>query len=198
MMQTPLLQELIEALRILPGVGQKTAQRMAFHLLQNDRSEGLALAATLQRALQGIQHCRQCRNFAEEDLCPICASAKRDASQLCVVETPADVEAIERAGVYQGQYFVLMGHLSPIDGIGPEELGLDGLAHRLAEGTVSELILALNPSVEGEATAWYIQNLADAQGIKVSRLAQGVPFGAELEFLDQQTLAQAFQARQDA
>ncbi|SIN75679.1 DNA replication and repair protein RecR [Sulfurivirga caldicuralii] len=197
-MQTPLLAELIDALRVLPGVGQKTAQRMAFHLLQHDRQDGLVLAETLQRALRGIRHCTRCRNFAEETLCPICASSKRDASQICVVETPADVDAIESAGVYQGQYFVLMGHLSPIDGIGPDELGLDALAKRLAEGDVSELILALNPSVEGEATAWYIQNMAREHGVKVSRLAQGVPFGAELEYLDQQTLAQAFQARQQA
>ncbi len=197
-MQTPLLSDLIEALRILPGVGQKTAQRMAFHLLQQDRSEGLALAETLQRALQGIHHCVQCRNFAEETLCPICASGKRQTGQICVVETPADVEAIESAGVYQGQYFVLMGHLSPIDGIGPEELGLRQLGERLAQGEVEELILALNPSVEGEATAWYIQNMAAEHGVKVSRLAQGVPFGAELEYLDPHTLAQALQARQEA
>jgi recombination protein RecR len=197
-MQTPLLAELIDALRVLPGVGQKTAQRMAFHLLQHDRQDGLVLAETLQRTLRGIRHCARCRNFAEETLCPICASARRDASQICVVETPADVDAIESAGVYQGQYFVLMGHLSPIDGIGPDELGLDALAKRLAEEDVMELILALNPSVEGEATAWYIQNMAQEQGVKVSRLAQGVPFGAELEYLDQQTLAQAFQARQQA
>jgi len=194
-MQTPLLNELIEALRILPGVGQKTAQRMAFHLLLHDRSEGVALAETLQRALQGIGHCERCRNFAESSLCPICTATKRHTGQVCVVETPADVDAIESAGVYQGQYFVLMGHLSPIDGIGPEELGLDLLARRLEQGEVTELILALNPSVEGEATAWYIQNLAREHGVAVSRLAQGVPFGAELEYLDQQTLAQAFQGR---
>ncbi|HID00853.1 MAG TPA: recombination protein RecR [Piscirickettsiaceae bacterium] len=194
-MQTPALAQLIEALKILPGVGQKTAQRMAFALLERQREGGLALAEALQTAMQHIRHCEQCRNFTEAPLCPICASPRRDGSRICIVESPSDLEVIEQAGVFDGHYFVLMGHLSPIDGIGPEELGLDRLAQRLQTGTVKEVILALSATVEGEATAWYLQQLAAEQGIPLTRLAQGVPFGAELEYLDTNTLAQAFRQR---
>ncbi len=194
-MQTPALTQLIEALKVLPGVGQKTAQRMAFALLERHREGGLALAEALQQAMTRIQHCQQCRNFTEEALCPICASPKRDGSRICIVESPSDIEVIEQAGVFDGHYFVLMGHLSPIDGIGPEELGLDRLAERLRKGEVQELILALSATVEGEATGWYLQQLAAEHGVPLTRLAQGVPFGAELEYLDANTLAQAFRQR---
>lgn len=194
-MQTPALTQLIEAFKHLPGVGQKTAQRMAYYLLEHDREGGLQLAKALEHALQAIHHCKQCRNFTENALCPICANVKRDQGRICVVESPSDIEVMEQTGVFDGRYFVLMGHLSPIDGIGPEQLGLDLLAAQLQSGAVKELILALNATVEGEATAWYLQQLASDAGVEVTRLARGVPFGAELEYLDAQTLAQAFQMR---
>lgn len=194
-MQTPALAQLIEAFKLLPGVGQKTAQRMAYHLLEREREGGVALAKALEQALTHIRHCKQCRNFTEAGLCPICASPRRDGSRICVVESPSDIEVMEQTGVFDGRYFVLMGHLSPIDGIGPEQLGLDRLAVQLQSGEVKELILALNATVEGEATAWYLQQLAAEYGVEVTRLAQGVPFGAELEYLDVQTLTQAFQMR---
>jgi recombination protein RecR len=196
MSSSPLLNELIEALRCLPGVGGKSAQRMAFHLLERERERGLKLATVLQQAMQQIGHCTRCRNFSESTLCSICSSASRDRHVLCIVESPTELAAIEQATGYRGQYFVLMGRLSPLDGLGPEELGLGLLAERLAEGEVEELILATNPTVEGEATAHYLAQLARAAGIKPTRLAHGVPLGGELEYVDRGTLAHAFGSRQ--
>ncbi|HUA78791.1 MAG TPA: recombination mediator RecR [Dyella sp.] len=196
MSSSPLLNELIEALRCLPGVGGKSAQRMAFHLLERERERGLKLAAVLQQAMQSIGHCTRCRNFSETAQCAICASASRDRHVLCVVESPTDLAAIEQATGYRGQYFVLMGRLSPLDGLGPEELGFGILSERLAEGEVEELILATNPTVEGEATAHYLAQLAHAAGIRPTRLAHGVPLGGELEYVDRGTLAHAFGSRQ--
>ena len=190
-----LIQQLIDALRILPGVGPKSAQRMAYALLERQREGAQRLVRVLQQALDEVGHCAECRNFTEQPVCSICASAQRHGSQLCVVETPADVLSIEQAGIYKGKYFVLMGHLSPIDGIGPAQLGLDLLQQRLAQAEVEELILATNPTVEGEATAHYIQQLAQAAGKRVTRLAQGLPMGGELEYVDSATLSQAFSAR---
>jgi recombination protein RecR len=192
----PVLDELVSALRCLPGVGPKSAQRMAFHLLERDREGGRLLAAALQRSLEQIGHCERCRMFTEERLCRICASSQRDATLVCVVETPADVAAIEQSAGYSGTYFVLMGHLSPLDGIGPEELGLDLLEQRLDDGGVAELILATNPTVEGEATAHYLAELANRRGIPSSRIAHGVPLGGELEHIDSGTLSHALAGRQ--
>jgi recombination protein RecR len=190
-----LLTDLIEALRCLPGVGGKSAQRMAFHLLERERERGLKLADALREAMQRIGHCTRCRNFSEEPVCAICANASRDRHLLCVVESPVDLAAIEQATGYRGQYFVLMGRLSPLDGLGPQELGLDRLSERLAEGEVEEMILATNPTVEGEATAHYLAQLARAAGIRPTRLAHGVPLGGELEYVDRGTLAHAFGSR---
>ena len=192
----PLLEQLIEALRCLPGVGPKSAQRMALHLLERDREGGLQLSATLASAMERIGRCRQCRNLTEQELCRICANPQRDPSLLCVVESPSDVLAIEQATGFQGRYFVLMGRLSPLDGIGPAELGLDELAQRLEQAPPAEIIIATNPTVEGEATAFYLQRMAQKQGINVSRIAHGVPLGGELEFTDQSTIAHAFASRQ--
>ncbi len=193
---SPLLQDLIDSFRCLPGVGPKSAQRMAFHILERDREGGQRLAETLQRALTGIGHCSQCRMFSEADVCPICASSQRDAATVCVVESPADVAAVEQSAAYRGTYFVLMGHLSPLDGIGPDELGLDRLEARLDDGGVQELILATNPTVEGEATAHYLAGLAAARGVRSSRIAHGVPLGGELEHVDSGTLSHALAGRQ--
>ncbi|MCW8806516.1 MAG: recombination mediator RecR [Rhodanobacter sp.] len=193
---SPLLADLIEALRCLPGVGGKSAQRMAFHLLERDRERGLKLATALQQAMQRIGHCGQCRNFSEDPLCALCASSSRDRQVLCVVESPTDLAAIEQATGFRGQYFVLMGRLSPLDGLGPEELGLAKLTERLGEGEIEELIIATNPTVEGEATAHYLAQLARAGGVKPTRLAHGVPLGGELEYVDRSTLAHAFGSRQ--
>ncbi len=193
---SPLLANLIEALRCLPGVGGKSAQRMAFHLLERDRERGLKLADALREAMQRIGQCTRCRNFSEEPLCAICAGSSRDRHLLCVVESPVDLAAIEQATGYRGQYFVLHGRLSPLDGLGPEELGLAQLAQRLGEGEVEELIIATNPTVEGEATAHYLAQLAHAGGVKPTRLAHGVPLGGELEYVDRGTLAHAFGGRQ--
>jgi len=190
-----LLEQLIEALRVLPGVGQKTAQRMAYHVLEREREGGKRLADTLAASIERIGHCARCRDFAETEVCAICASAARDAHQLCAVETPADRLAIEQATGYRGLYFVLQGRLSPLDGIGPNELGLDKLAARLAEGEVQELIIATNPTVEGEATAHYLAQLARCHGESPSRLARGVPLGGELEYVDRGTLSHAFGSR---
>ncbi|GAB4352563.1 MAG: recombination mediator RecR [Methylohalobius sp. ZOD2] len=189
------LQRLMQALRCLPGVGPKSAQRMAFHLLQHDHEGARRLVERLDEALKKIRRCRSCRTLTELETCRICADPGRDRSQLCVVETPADVFAIDRATVYKGLYFVLHGRLSPLDGIGPEELGLDLLEKRLAEGEVKELILATNSTVEGEASAYYIADLARRFEISVSRIAYGVPVGGELEYLDANTLVHAFQGR---
>lgn len=192
---SPLLDELIEALRVLPGVGAKSAQRMAFHLIERDRNGAKRLAQQLMLAMERIGHCRQCRTFSEAELCPICASPAREASLLCVVESPTDQLAIEQATGFRGRYFVMLGRLSPLDGLGPEELGLDVLARRLAEGEVRELIVATNPTVEGEATAHYLGQIARQAGVRASRLAHGVPLGSELEFIDRGTLAHAFGGR---
>lgn len=197
MSASPLISELIEALRCLPGVGHKTAQRMAYHLLERERDGGRRLAGVLGRAMEEIGHCRDCRTFSETEQCSLCASASRERSQLCVVETPADVLALEQATDYRGLYFVLMGHLSPLDGIGPEQLGLDQLAARLAGGELAEVILATNPTLEGEATAHYISELAARQGVRTTRIAHGVPLGGELEYIDGGTLSHAFAGRRE-
>jgi len=197
MSSSPLLNELVEALRVLPGVGAKTAQRMAFHVLERDRAGARRLADKLRDAVERIGNCTRCRTFSEEPVCTICRSASRDAASLCVVETPVDQAALEHATGFRGRYFVLLGRLSPLDGLGPQELGLDLLASRLAEGEVRELIIATNPTVEGEATAQYIGQLARQAGIRATRLAHGVPLGGELEFVDRSTLAHAFGTRQD-
>lgn len=195
MSQGDLLGQLMESLRCLPGVGQKSAQRMAYHLLERNRDGGARLAAVLQEALQRIGHCALCRDFTEQPQCVICASAARDPALLCVVETPADRLVIEQATGYRGLYFILQGRLSPLDGIGPRELGLDKLAKRLAEGVVMEMIIATNPTVEGEATAHYLAQLARQFEVKPSKLAHGVPIGGELEYVDRGTLAHAFGSR---
>ena len=196
MKYSPALARLIEALRILPGVGPKTAQRMAFHLLERDRDGGREIATALTDVLARIGHCKRCRMLTEEELCATCSSAQRDPALLCVVESPADVVAIEQTGSYRGQYFVLMGHLSPLDGIGPEQLGLAHLEARLAHGEVTEVILATNPTVEGDATAHVISEIAARRGVRASRIAHGVPVGGELEYVDGGTLAHALAGRQ--
>ncbi|MHA7001671.1 recombination mediator RecR [Aeromonas schubertii] len=194
---SPLLDEMIKALQVLPGVGPKSAQRMAFQLLERERSRGLRLAQTLTRALTEIGHCSHCRTFTENEQCDLCASPKRaENGLLCVVESPADVAAIEQTGHYCGRYFVLMGHLSPLDGIGPEELGLEILERRLQNEAIEELILATNPTIEGDATAWYIAEMARSAGVKVSRIAHGVPVGGELELVDGTTLSHSLMGRQ--
>ncbi len=192
---SPLLAELIDALRCLPGVGAKSAQRMAFHLLERERERGLKLAGALEQAMQRIGNCSRCRNFSEDAVCPLCASASRDRHVLCVVESPTDLAAVEQATGYRGQYFVLLGRLSPLDGLGPRELGLHLLTERLAEGEVEELIIATSPTVEGEATSHYLAQLARAGGVRATRLAHGVPLGGELEYVDRGTLAHAFGSR---
>ena len=195
MSYSPLLVQLIESLRCMPGVGQKSAQRIAFHLLERDRDGAQALAKALAEAAEGIGHCSRCRMFTEHEICSICAAAGRDESQLCVVESPADVMAVEDATGFRGLYFVLMGHLSPLDGIGPEELGLRVLEQRLSDGTITELIIATNPTVEGDATAHYLADLAARSSVPASRIAHGVPLGGELEYVDGGTLSHAFYGR---
>ncbi len=191
-----MLEQLMEALRCLPGVGPKSAQRMAFHLLQRNRKGGLQLAEALSQAMTEIGHCDQCRTFTEQDTCHICTNPKRQANgQMCVVETPADIAAIEATGQYSGRYFVLMGHLSPLDGIGPSDIGLDLLDYRLAQGDIEEVILATNPTVEGEATAHYIAQLCKAHEVNASRIAHGVPMGGELELVDGTTLSHSLLGR---
>jgi recombination protein RecR len=196
MQHSPHLARLIEALRALPGVGPKSAQRMAFHLLQEGRPGAQVLAGALTAALGAVSRCRRCRMLTEGELCAICSAPQRDASLLCAVESPADVVAIETSGSYRGRYFVLMGHLSPLDGIGPEQLGVRDLDGLLAEGGVRELILATNSTVEGEATAHYLGEIAARRGIRASRIAHGVPVGGELEYVDGGTLAHALAGRQ--
>ncbi len=197
MVDSSLIGRLIEALRCLPGVGPKSAQRMTFHLLERDRDGARRLAQALLVAADQVGNCQVCRTLSEDDVCRICANQGRDRSQLCVVEMPADVQAVEQSAAYRGIYFVLMGHLSPIDGIGPDDIGLDRLAQRLDEGEVKEVILAANPTVEGEATSHYIAELARARGIKSTRIAYGVPFGGELEYVDGGTLSHAFTGRRE-
>lgn len=194
-MNDPLIEELLRALRCLPGVGSRTAQRMALHLLERDRQGGDRLATVLGQAMKEIQRCSRCRNFTSGELCGICSSSRRSKSLLCVVEAPGDVLAIEQATGYDGQYFVLLGRLSPLDGIGPEDLGLDRLDQRLGAEPIEEIIVATNSTVEGEATAHYIGSMAARHGIRTSRLAQGVALGGELEHTDQSTLAHAFASR---
>lgn len=196
MQTSPLLENLIESLRCLPGIGPKSAQRMAYHLLQRDRSGGMNLAQALTEAMSKIGHCEHCRTFTEEDICSICNNPRRQNSRLlCVVEMPADIQAIEQTGQFSGRYFVLMGHLSPLDGIGPREIGLDLLQRRLQQEQFNEVILATNPTVEGDATANYIAELCNQQNIKVSRIAHGIPVGGELETVDGITLTHSFLGR---
>lgn len=185
------------ALRCLPGVGPKSSQRMALHLLERDRDGAHRLVESLQSALDRIGRCQRCRDLSETELCALCANPRRNPALLCVIETPADVLAVEQATGFQGLYFVLMGHLSPLDGIGPVELGLDMLEARLDEGEIREIILATNPTVEGEATAYYIAEMARERGIRPTRIAHGVPLGGELEYVDGGTLAHAFAGRRD-
>jgi recombination protein RecR len=185
------LDALIQALKRLPGVGIKSAQRMAFHLLQHDRAAAEALARALQAAVSGVKHCERCHTFTENTVCATCLDARRDASKLCVVETPADQSALERTGAYKGLYFVLMGKLSPLDGIGPHDIGLKKLFDRAQDGTVQEVILATNFTAEGEATAHVISEALKARGLAVTRLARGVPAGSELEYVDLGTIAHA-------
>ena len=192
-----LLNELIEALRCLPGVGAKTAQRMAFHVLERDRAGARRLADKLAAAMERIGNCTRCRTFSDTPICAVCTSSTRDPQTLCIVETPADQLAIDQATGFRGRYFVLLGRLSPLDGIGPQELGLDLLASRLAEGEIHELIIATNATVEGEATAHLLAQIARQSGVRATRLAHGVPLGGELEFVDRGTLAHAFGGRQN-
>ncbi len=195
-MSTSLLDELTQALQCLPSVGPKSAQRMVYHLLDKNRQGALKLSNVLERAVHEIGHCKQCRTFTESELCSICVNEERNHNGvICVVEMPVDVLAIEQTALFSGTYFVLMGHLSPLDGIGPEQLGLNLLESQLSSGTISEVILATNPTVEGEATAYYIAEMAKKFDIKVSRIAHGVPVGGELEFVDSTTLSHSFSGR---
>jgi len=195
MRNPPALEHLVESLRCLPGVGPKSALRMAYHLLQRDRKGAAMLAEALNNALQVVNHCSMCNNFSEQPVCPLCASGKRDGSLLCVVEMPTDLLMLEQSHAYQGMYFVLMGRLSPLDGVGPKEIHLDRLIRRAQDGIVEEIILATNYTVEGEATAHYVSQLLSARGLKVSRIARGLPMGGEIEHVDSGTLAQAMMER---
>ncbi len=195
MRNPPALEQLVEALRCLPGVGPKSALRMAYHLLQRDRPGANSLAVSLNQALSVINHCSLCNNFSEQPICPLCASEKRDANLLCVVEMPTDLMMLEQTQAYQGMYFVLMGRLSPLDGIGPKEIHLDKLIKRAQDGLIQEVVLATNYTVEGEATAHYVSELLKARGLKVSRIARGLPMGGEIEHVDSGTLAQAMMER---
>jgi recombination protein RecR len=195
---SPLIKDLIDAFKILPGVGPKSAQRMAFHLLERNRKGAIQLSNVLHNAMEHVKHCEQCRTFCESKLCEICANPLRQESQqLCVVESPQDMLAIEQTLEFKGRYFVLMGHLSPIDGIGPAEIGLEPFSQILENDQIKEVILATNPTVEGEATAHYIGQMCKTQGVKASRIAHGVPVGGELEFIDGNTLTHAFSGRRD-
>ena len=189
------LEGLIEALRCLPGVGPKSAQRMAYYLLQHDRTGARRLGEALDTALQAVLHCQRCNTFTESEVCDRCASPKRDASQLCIVETPVDMNMMEQSHAYNGLYYVLMGRISPLDGVGPRELKLDRLLARASDGVVREVILATNYTNEGEATAHYLSELLKSRGVEVSRIARGVPVGGELEYVDSGTLAQAMRER---
>lgn len=192
---SPSLENLIDALRCLPSVGPKSAQRMTLHLLERDREAALQLAAALRDAVEKVGHCSVCRNFTELEVCEICSDSRRDKSVVCVVETPADVLAIEQSAGFRGLYFVLMGHLSPIDGIGPAEIGLEAFQQRVIDEGIEEVILATNPTVEGEATAYYLTEMLSPVGVRVSRIAHGIPLGGELEYVDGSTLAHALSGR---
>lgn len=195
MNQSPLIEELIQSFKVLPGVGKKSAQRMAYYLLERNTKGGHLLSAKLAESLEKISSCHKCQDLTEYDICQLCSSTARNDLELCIVESPTDVIAIEQSGIFKGRYFVLKGHLSPIDGIGPNELGLPILQQRLQNEGFVELIVATNPTVEGEATAHYLQNIASKLNIKVTRLAQGIPMGGELEYIDSGTLGQAFADR---
>ena len=197
MSQTPLIDRLIDTLKYLPGIGPKSAQRIAFYLLSRDREAAHRLADALHSAASDVRHCESCRNFSDTPCCPLCASGKRDTSLLCVVESPADVISIQRGGSYNGQYFVLHGHLSPLDGITPANLGMDALKVRLNDGDLKEIVVATSTTPEGEATAHYIGEMAREFGVKASRIAYGVPLGGELEYVDGNTLSLAISTRRD-
>ncbi len=189
------IEELIQALRCLPGVGPKSAQRMAYHLLQRDREGGRRLSLAIGEAVERVGNCSRCRTLTDADICPVCSDASRDPTTLCIVETPADMIAIDKGTGYRGVFLVLMGHLSPLDGIGPDQIGLDDLEKRLDQGEVSEVVLATSSTVEGQATAHYIGEMVRARELKATRLAYGIPLGGELEFVDSTTLAHAFRGR---
>lgn len=195
-MSSSSLDELIEAFRCLPGVGQKSAQRMALHLLERDQAGAKRIARALSEALLSVRHCERCRNFSDSEVCEICSNQDRDQGMLCVVESPADVMAVESSGAYRGRYFVLLGRLSPLDGYGPSQLGLDQLEQQLQQGDIREVILATSATVEGDITAQYIADCAQRYQIKSSRLARGIPLGGELEFVDSGTLSRALSGRQ--
>ena len=195
-MSSPSLDDLINALKCLPGVGQKSAQRMALHLLERDRQGAEQIAMSIDKALKTVKHCQFCRNFTDEDICLICSDSTRDQSTLCIVETPADVIAVESSASYRGRYFVLLGKLSPLDGYGPAQLGIDELEAQLSKGEIIEIILATSATVEGDITAQYIADLAGRMQIACSRLARGIPLGGELEFVDSGTLSRALAGRQ--
>jgi len=195
MESSPLIKQLVDALRVLPGVGNKSATRMAYQMLDRNRAGGRRLADALVAAMDGVRDCEICRTFSDNATCALCRDPRRDPALLCVVETPTDVQAVEQTGGYRGRYFVLRGHLSPLDGIGPEQVGLPQLIQRLKQGEVSELILATNPTVEGDATAHYIRDLCESLPLVISRIAHGVPLGGELEFVDGGTLAHSFAGR---
>ena len=196
-MFSPLIDQLIQSLKCLPGVGPKSAQRMALHLLEHNRDGAGKLAQALDEAINNVKRCGLCRNLTEQPICSICANPKRNTQTLCIVETPADVIALEQSGTYFGRYFVLLGHLSPIDGIGPKEIGLDLLLQRFIDEDLLEVIIATNPTVEGEATSHYISELAKKYELKVTRIAHGVPIGGELEYIDGGTLAHAINSRRE-
>ena len=193
----PVLHDLMQALRCLPGVGQKTAQRMAFHLLERDRQGAFKLAQSLAEVVDKVVHCETCQTLTSSTICGLCSDQRREQHLLCVVETPADVMAVEAATLFKGLYFVLNGRLSPLDGLGPADIGLDKLAARIQQGSIKEIILATNPTVEGEATAHYISEMAKKYNIKATRIAHGVPFGGELEYIDSGTLSHAFSGRSE-
>ena len=195
-MSSASLDELIAALKCLPGIGQKSAQRMALHLLERERQGAERIAGAITQALDKVKHCQRCRNFSDTELCDICDDAGRDPGMLCVVETPADVLAVESSAAFRGRYFVLLGRLSPLDGYGPGELGLDALEQQIADGEINEIILATSATVEGDITAQYIADIAARHGVTSTRLARGIPLGGELEFVDSGTLSRALSGRQ--
>jgi len=197
MSESSLLNDLVSAFKCLPSVGARTAQRMAFHLLEHDREKGLKLANAMRNAIENIGHCKKCRTLTEHEICKICSDQRRNPETLCVIENPSDVLAVEQATAYRGYYFVLMGKLSPLDGIGPEDIGLDLLEKRLQNEPIEELILATNPTVEGEVTAHYISEIANKYNVKTTRIAHGVPVGGELDYVDSSTLSHAFDGRRD-